>query len=274
MNCVFGLGRRVILAGVAISSTVLVAERAWSEPCDVDEYVTKAIGIEEPWLENAGYLFIQATHSSSPEAVTLSPEIEARFSDRLGMELDLPGYTAQEPLRRGRDALGPLAAGLKAVGFDTCDPSHERTTLLTGEIEGQYWADPRHSVLPGEGNSVTGQVMWTELWNSWFSQGEVGYTRGVGPWIISGWFLNTSIGRPLNSVWAAQLEIEIDNQTTLLDGHRGIEGSVMPQISYRPSTQWLVALGEQASRWQGNSQTGWSTWLMMELDFSDTDGPD
>ena len=51
---------------------------------------------------------------------------------------------------------------------------------------------------------------------------------------------------PIN--WAGQLELEVDNQLTLAGGHRGVEGSVMPQISYRPSSDWLLALGEQASR--------------------------
>ncbi len=45
----------------------------------------------------------------------------------------------------------------------------------------------------------------------------------------------------------------------------------MPQIGYRPAPHWLVALGEQASRQQGTGQTGWSTWLMIEHEFSDRD---
>lgn len=273
MNRSFGFGRWAMMAGAALA-TMLAAGSAWAESCDVDDYVKKAIGIEEPWLENAGYLFTQVTNNSSPQAVTLAPEIEARFTDRLGMELDLPSYTAQEPLGRAPTAFGPLAAGLKGVGMDTCDLSDGRAMLLTGEIEGQYWADTRPSVLPGQGNSVTGQAMWAELWNPWFNEGEVGYSQRIRPGITSGWFFNTSFGRALNSAWAAQLELEVDNQLTFTDGHRGIEGSVLPQISYRPSSKWLVALGEQASLQQGTSRAGWSTWLMIEREFSDTDNPD
>lgn len=247
---------------------------AWAESCDLDDYVTKAIGIEEPWLENAGYLFTQVTTSGNPQAVTLAPEVEARFTDRLGMELDLPSYTAQEPLGRAPSAFGPMAAGLKGVGIQTCDLSEGRATLLTGEIEGQYWTDPRPSVLPGQGHSVTAQGMWAELWTPWFSEGEVGYTQRIGSGITSGWFLNTSFGRALNSAWAVQLELEVDNQLTVTNAHRGVEGSVMPQISYRPSSEWLVALGEQTSLQQGGSQTGWSTWLMIEYELSDSDDSD
>lgn len=269
----FGFGRWVVVAGAVLAMT-LATGSAWAESCDVDDYVTKAIGIEEPWLENAGYLFTQASNNSSPQTVTLAPEVDARLTDRLGMELDLPSYTAQEPLGRAPSAFGPLGAGLKTVGIQTCDLSEGRATLLTIEIEGQYWTDTRRSVLPGQGNSVTGQALWAELWNPWFSDGEVGYTQRIGSGITSGWFVNTSVGRALSSAWAAQLEVEVDDQLpTLTDGHR-IEGSVMPQISYRPSSQWLVALGEQASLQQGSSQIGWSTWLMIEREFSDTDDSD
>ena len=252
---------------------MLMTGSAWAESCDVDDYVTKPIGIEEPWVESAGYLFAQVNNNGSPQAVTLAPEVDARLTDRLGMELDLPSYTAREPLGRAPSALGPLGAGLKGVGIYTCDLSEGRATLLSGEIEGQYWADSRPSVLPGQGNSVTGQAIWAELWNPWFGEGEAGYTRRIGSGITSGWFFNTSVGRTSSSAWAAQLELEVDDQLTLTDGHRGIEGSVMPQISYRPSSQWLFALGEQASLKQGTSQTGWSTWLMIEREFSDGDNP-
>ena len=73
-----------------IGGLVLGAQaQAWQvQPCDVDDYITKAIGIEEPWLENAAYLFAQAGNNGSPRSLTLSPEIEGQFSDRLGMELD------------------------------------------------------------------------------------------------------------------------------------------------------------------------------------------
>lgn len=273
MNRSFGFDPWVMMAG-ALLATTLATGSAWAESCDVDKYVTKAIGLEEPWVENAGYLFARVTNNSTPQSVTLAPEVEARFTDRLGMELDLPAYTAQEPLGRAASAFGPLAAGLKAVAIHTCDLSEGRATLLTGEIEGQYWTDARPSVLPGQGNSVTGQAMWAEFRNPWFSEGEIGYTQRIGSGITSGWFFNTSFGRALNSDWAVQLELEVDNQLMLTDTHRGIEGSVIPQISYRPSSQWLVALGEQASLQQGTSQTGWSTWLMIERDFSDRDDPD
>ena len=130
-----------IACWVGVATVVLIAQlaagSARAQSCDVDEYLTKAIGMEEPWVENAGYLFTQITNNSIPQAVTLAPEVEARFSDRLGMEIDLPAYTGQEPLGRAPGAFGPLSAGLKGVGIRRCDPSQGRAVLLTGEIEGQ-----------------------------------------------------------------------------------------------------------------------------------------
>ncbi|MHB1691332.1 MAG: hypothetical protein ACYCSR_11860 [Thiomonas sp.] len=263
------------------------------QPCDVDDYITKAIGIEEPWLENAVYGFAQADNNGSLRSLTLSPEFEGKFSERLGMELDLPAYTANEPLEQGQGAFGPVAAGLKFAALHTCNLSEGRASLLTVEVEGQYWAHPRPSVLPGEGNAVTAQVMWAQLWYPWFTQGEAGYTRRIGsqgnagppqisltptgggsasrPWgrsgVISGWFVNTSLGHALGTAYAVQLEVEVDNQLTLDDGHRGIEGSVMPQFAYHLTQQWLLAIGEQAAIQQGQSQPQWSTWLMVEHDF-------
>jgi hypothetical protein len=268
-----GLKRRTMTAAGALAG-LLAGANAWAGSCDVEDSIGKAIGIEEPWLENAGYVFTQVTDNGTPQAVTLAPEVEARFNDHLGMELDLPAYTAQEPLGRAPSAFGPLAAGLKGVVLHDCDAAEGHAMLLTAEVEGQYWTARRPSVLPDEGNSVSGQLMWAALWNHWFEQGEAGYTRRVGSGITDGWFLNTSFGRPLSRRWTAQLELGIDDQLVLpARGRRGIEGSLMPQVSFRSSSGWLVALGEQASLQQGSSQTGWSSWLMLEHDFSDSDDP-
>ncbi|CUA96927.1 hypothetical protein Ga0061069_10527 [Thiomonas bhubaneswarensis] len=242
--------------------------QSWSvQPCDVDDYITKAIGIEEPWLENAAYVFAQTNTNGTPRSLTLSPEIEGQFSERLGMELDLPAYTANAPFGRGNGAFGPVAAGLKFAALHTCDLSEGRASLLTAEVEGQYWADPRPSVLPGQGNAVTAQVMWAQLWYPWFTQGEAGYTQRIGTGIASGWFLNTSLGHAIGTAYAAQVEVEVDNQLVMDDGRRGMEGSVMPQIAYHLTQQWLLALGEQASFQQGTSHPQWSTWVMLEREF-------
>ena len=254
------------LAAFIIMELALLQQASAQEwRCDVDDYVTKAIGIEEPWIENAGYLFTQLSNSG-PGALTVAPEIEARLSDRLGVELDLPAYTDNEPLGHGSSALGPLAAGLKFSAVHTCDMGQGKATLLTVEVEGQYWAERRPDVLPGEGNAITVQAMWAQLWYPWFTQGEAGYVQRVGSGVASGWFVNTSLGKAINSVYAAQLEVEVDRQLVQGNGHGGLEGYVMPQIAYH-AAPWLLAVGEQAAFQQGDSHTQWSTWVMVEREF-------
>jgi hypothetical protein len=259
-------GKPRLLALAALAAGCTVAAHAQS--CDVDDYITKAIGVEEPWVENAGYLFAQYDHAADLQALTLAPELEARFSDRVGMELDLPAYTAQTPLGRGASAFGPLAAGLKLGALHRCDMGRGHATLLTVEVEAQYWGARNTTVLPGAGNSATLQAMWAQLWYPWFTTGEIGYTQRIGGGVASGGFVNASLGRALDSAHSVQLEVELDNQATLADGSRGFEGSVMPQVAWRPSPRWLFALGEQASLQQGGLSPQWSTWLMIEREFT------
>ena len=128
--------------------------------------------------------------------------------------MDFPAYTANEPIGRGQGAFGPVSAGLKFAALHTCNLSEGRATLLTAEVEGQYWADPRPSMLPGEGNAVTTQVMWAQLWYPWFTQGEAGYTQRIGSGITGGWFVNTSLGSAIGAAYAVQLEVEADNQSS------------------------------------------------------------
>lgn len=234
--------------------------------CDVDDYIIKAIGIEEPWVENAGYLYSQFT-KASPATLSVAPEIEARFNERLGMEIDLPAYTSTLPLGKGQTAFAPFAAGLKAGAIHKCNPDRGLATLLTFELEGQYWIDRRPDVMPGQGNAVTAQAMWAQLWYPWFNQGEIGYTQHVGTGVTSGWFINTSIGKTFdNPSYSFQLEVEADNQVLLDNGGRGMEGYFMPQVAYRREP-WLFAIGEQANVQQGSLHPGWSTWLMVEREF-------
>ncbi|WP_156030217.1 hypothetical protein [Thiomonas sp. FB-Cd] len=259
-SCMIGLAAFLIMELALLRQA---SAQEWS--CDVDDYVTKAIGIEEPWVENAGYLFTQFSNSR-PGALTVAPEIEARLSDRLGVELDLPAYTANDPLGDGSSALGPMAAGLKLAVVHTCNMGQGTAALLTVEVEGQYWADQRPDVLPGEGNAVTAQAMWAQLWYPWFMQGEAGYVQRVGSGVASGWFVNTSLGKSISSAYAAQIEVEVDRQLIRGDGQSGLEGYVMPQIAYHASP-WLLALGEQAAFQQGDLHTHWSTWVMLEREF-------
>ena len=259
-------GKRQLAALAALVASCGVTAHA--QLCDVDDYISQAIGIEEPWIEDSVSLGAQYDQGAQPQALTLAPELEASLSERVGLELDLPAYTGQTPLGRGHSAFGPLAAGLKFGALHRCDMGHGRATLLSFEVEGQYWGDRNTTVLPGQGNAATLQAMWAQLWYPWFTTGEIGYTQRVGGGVASGAFVNASLGRALGSAHSMQLEIDLDNQAVLADGSRGFEGSVMPQVAWRPSPRWSFALGEQASVQQGDMHAQWSTWLKVERELS------
>lgn len=64
LNRPFGFSRWAVIAGAGFATT-LATGSAGAERCDVDDYVTQVIGIEEPWVENAGDLFTQVTNRNS-----------------------------------------------------------------------------------------------------------------------------------------------------------------------------------------------------------------
>jgi len=256
-------GRRWALAG-----TIVVFSQAISAAtCEVDEYVTRAIGIEEPWVENAAYLFSEIGNQSGG-ALVLSPEMDLRLSDRLGLEIDLPAYVMNYPLGRGPAAFGPAGLGLKVPVLESCNRLGEgRATVVTTELEGQFWPTPHRNAIDGAGSSITAQVLWARLWWPWFNQGELGYTQRVGTGVTSGGFINTSFGRAISATTAMQVELEMDNQLTKSDGKRGLEGSILPQLAYRPGPQWLIAIGEEFAVRENDWHPELSTVLMVEREF-------
>ena len=103
--------RRLLLLLATVISAVVPP--AFASCGSLDDAVTKATGIEEPWVENAGYVLASITRNAHPQTFTVAPEPEARFDRGLGMELDLPIYTTAQPLGSTAGAFGPFAAGLK-----------------------------------------------------------------------------------------------------------------------------------------------------------------
>ena len=230
----------------------------WAD-CD-NQGTPKAIGIEEPWLENAGYLFAK-NFAGSPGSFALAPQADIRFSRWVGMEIDLPSWR----VTGSRSSSHALGAGLKVPLIAGCQGSRSPHTFLTAEIEGQY-SPQRAPILNGPGNSVTAQVEWAQGAET-FYEGELGYTKGLGLGAISGWFLNTSVGRKLGKAVAIQLEFAIDHEDFLASGRLGLEGSILPQIAFHIFPSWLLALGEQIGWAQSQHKTQWRTWLMVEREF-------
>ncbi|MGC8504058.1 MAG: hypothetical protein ACP5MM_04600 [Acidithiobacillus sp.] len=252
----------------ALAVMIMVfSQTAPAATCEVDEYVTRAIGIEEPWLENAAYLFSQ-TANQAGGAWVLAPEMDLRLSDRVGLEIDPPAYVMNYPVGRGPAAFGPAGLGLKVPVPQRCNQlGRGRATIVTAEVEGQFWPAPQRNAIDGAGSSITAQVEWAQLWWPWFNQGELGYTQRVGTGVTSGGFVNTSLGRALDATTAIQVELELDDQLIRGDEKRGLEGSVMPQVAYRPGPQWLLAIGEEFAVRENDWHPQISTMLMAEREF-------
>lgn len=212
--------------------------------------ITRAIGIEEAWIENAVYFFGQGRQS-------LSPEADLAFSPRVGMEIDFPGVDPANGVLSST-----WGAGLKVPVIQDCRSDH--SAYLTAELEGQYNA--RKEPAPaGLGNDITVQTEWAIAAPVGFFEGEAGHTSAIGPGGLGGWFANASLGRPFGLL-ALQLEGEMDDQIPSgLATQARVEGSVFPQVAVHAGPAWLLAMGEQRSF--SPVAPRWTTWFMVEREF-------
>lgn len=211
---------------------------------------TRAIGIEEAWIENAVYFFGQGRPS-------LSPEADLAFSPRIGMEIDFPSVDPAKGVLSST-----WGAGLKVPIVQDCGGDH--SAYLTAELEGQYNA--RHEPAPvGLGNSITVQTEWAMAYPIGFFEGEAGHASAIGRGGLGGWFANASLGHHFGPV-ALQVEGEIDDEAPPGPWMpTRVEGSVFPQIALQAGPAWLMAAGEQRSF--SPTAPRWTTWFMVEREF-------
>jgi len=235
---------------------------SYVEQCDVDDYIIKAIGIEEPWIENAVYGFTQFSNNKNGQ-LSFYPEVEAKFSNRLGAEIDLPSYVSDYPIGKGNSGIGAVTIGPKVLLLRKCDFQEGKAYLLTFETEFSY--SPIPNSIASTGNSLTEQIEYGVLSYPYFSTGELGYTEKLSNEATNGYFVNISLGRNITPSFAVQLETEADNQYLYNDKH-ALEGFLMPQVEYHISG-WLLGVGEQASLQEYSSKTEYSTWVMIEREF-------
>ncbi len=227
--------------------TASFTARADCEPA----HITRALGIEESWLENAASLTWQGGQ-------TFAAGADLAFNRNIGMELDLPTWDAVS------HAVSPaIGAGLKVRLYGPCQP-HSSATYVTAELEGQYNTRARPAP-PGQGDLIAGQIEWAVIRPAGFFQGEIGRSVALGVGGLPGWFINASLGRRFHLV-TLQCEFEVDN--TLPPGPYGtIEGSVGPQIAFWLTPSWLLALGEQRTFTRVPATPRYSTWLLLEREF-------
>ncbi len=251
---------------VIIAVSMLVGfsyAQPYTQDCDVDDYIIKAIGVEEPWLENSFYTYVQADNNKNGQ-LSVYPELETKFSKKIGAEIDLPYYVSSYPLGKGGSATGPLTIGPKFLLLRRCDFAEGKAYLFTFETELSYWANP-HTNIISTGSSASEQIEYGMLNYPYFSTGEIGYTEAISQQAVSGYFVNLSVGKNITSSFAVQTEAEIDNQYLHNNTH-ALEGFVMPQIEYH-IYGWMLGLGEQVSVQEFEPRPQYSTWIMVEREF-------
>lgn len=175
----------------------------------MDDYIIKAIGVEEPWIENAVYGFTQFSNNKNGQ-FSFYPEVEAKFSNRLGAEIDLPSYVSDYPIGKGNSGIGTFTIGPKLLLLRRCDFQEGKAYLVTFETEFSY--SPIPSSIASTGNSLAEQIEYGVLSYPYFSTGEFGYTEKLSNKATNGYFVNISFGRNITPSFAVQLEAEADNQ--------------------------------------------------------------
>jgi len=133
---------------------------SYVEQCDVDDYIIKAIGIEEPWIENAVYGFAQFSNNKNGQ-FSFYPEVEAKFSNRLGAEIDLPSYVSDYPIGKGNSGIGTFTIGPKVLLLRKCDFQEGKAYLLTFETEFSY--SPIPNSIASTGNSLAEQIEYCRI---------------------------------------------------------------------------------------------------------------
>lgn len=235
---------------LAILLTVFSASFTAHADCE-PAHITRALGIEEAWLENAASFSLQGRD-------TLAVGADLALDRHIGMEIDLPTWDL--PSHTLSPAVG---AGVKILLHGPCRP-HASATYVTAELEGQYNRRARPAP-PGQGDMMTGQLAWAVIRPVGFFQGELGRSAALSGDGLSGWFLNASLGRRFGLL-TLQWEFEIDN--TLPKGPYGtIEGSVWPQLALHLSPSWILALGEERTFTRVPATPRYSTWLLLEREF-------
>ncbi len=251
------------LITLAIFSIASYADQMVQD-CDVDDYIIKAINVEEPWIENAFYTFIQADNNKNGQ-LAIYPEIEAKLTKRIGAEIDLPYYVANYSIGSGDSAVGPFTVGPKFLLIRKCDFQMGKAFLLTFEPELTYWANPNTNAI-STGSNLSEQLEYGLLLYPYFSTGEIGYTEKLAQQAVSGYFINLSIGKNITTDFAFQTEFEIDNQYLYKENH-ALEGFFMPQFEYHTSNGWMFGLGEQVNLQEFTPRPQYSTWFMIEREF-------
>ena len=153
----------------------------FSIPLDLDRRIVRSLNIEESWVKKAFYIHsINADDLSQGKGWTLSGEMDFAFNAWFGGELDFPVLLMTYPLGQGPSGFGPITLGLRAVPYQTGTEVSREAAIISLEVEGNFWPTPQVKNFPGQGNSVTPELLWAYRYHRVYFQGITGDTLPTG----------------------------------------------------------------------------------------------
>ncbi len=274
MHIVGAMGMRgsvVLLMLVVLAGWPLQAHAG-----DPDQGMSRAWNIEEPWIENAYYIYASRDNSNAPgHTVSASVERDVAFSRRWGAEIDGPGVMAVQPLGKGAVAMTPLSFGLKFAPWQWGSDDEDSAGIIDFEVEGGWWPRPQPQNFPGTGSSMTEQVLIGLRQSSRWLQGQYAVTQRLGADARSGWSANTAIGQRLSQIWSVQLELDLNHTSVAANGATTLGITWIPQVCMQIGHAWEMVVGESFARVGGQSGYTGTTNVLFEYRFdNDEDSPD
>jgi hypothetical protein len=251
------------------NTPVLSATDTTSLPLlDLDRGIVRSLNIEESWVENAFYIHsVNADDLSRGNGWTLSGEMDFAFNSWFGGELDFPVLLTTYPLGQGPSGLGPLTLGFRVVPYQTGTEVSREAAILSFEVETNIWPTPQFSNFPGEGNSVSPELLWAFRYHRLHLQGITGYTLPTGIGAIANPFFMVSAGRSFKQILALQMEADINGAMPLTGGKVATMVTVLPEIAYMPyGDRWLNEVGEGFTTY-GSMGPQPTTYFMMEFEL-------
>ncbi len=236
-------------------------------PLDLDRGIVRSLNIEESWVENAFYIHsVNADDLSRGNGWILSGEMDFAFNAWFGGELDFPVLLMTYPLGQGPSGFGPITLGLRAVPYQTGTEVSREAAIVSMEVEGNFWPTPQIQNFPGQGNSVTPELLWAYRYHRVYFQGITGYTIPTGMGAIANPFFEISVGRTFEQTLALQVEADANGAIPLSNTKVVPTLTFIPEIAYMPfGDLWLNEVGEGLTTY-GSLGPQPTTYFMMEFE--------
>jgi hypothetical protein len=232
---------------------------------DPDRGMSRALGIEEAWVESALYLSSSRDNESTVgHTWNTGAQWDVALSKQWGIELDGPGLLAVDPIGKGAMALAPFTFGVKYAGLQWGDEDSVDAGVVSVEMEGSWFPHARPAAFPGIGSNMAEQVLIGVRHGSHWFQGEYGITQRLRTDARSGWFASSAIGQRLGDGWVVQMEVDVNHTSVRDNGTTALGLALTPQVGVRINRDWQLIVGETFARVAGQSSFTSTTGVMFE----------